>query len=43
MYIQDNAAEFAGTKDSTVAVVKQQSQKLLSETYWPEENIQNKP
>lgn len=34
MHIQYNAAELAGTMDSTAAV-KQPTQWLLSETYWP--------
>lgn len=35
MHIQYNAAELAGTMDSTAAAVKQPTQWLLSETYWP--------
>ena len=37
MYIQGNAAEFAGTMDSTAAAAaeEQQIQSLMSETDWP--------
>lgn len=36
MCIQDNAADFAGTMDSTVAAAEEpQSLSLLSETDWP--------
>lgn len=41
MHIQDIAAEFAGTMDSTAAAVEQPSQWLLSETYWPKVTNKN--
>lgn len=40
MHIQDIAAEFAGTMDSTAAV-EQPSQWPLSETYWPKVTNKN--
>lgn len=35
MHIQDNAAESAGTMDSTVAAEEQRSLSPMSETDWP--------